>query len=466
MGNVPLNALTGRKGILKTRGYIRPGPFEGSYTLPTVHPSFIQRGQSKYSAALIHDLQKAVDLARDGMRVEWLDYELDPPAGIAYGWAQRAAERLRKGDTFLAFDIETPGKDEDEGELDDDTDPTYTILRIGFSYEGLHALSIPWAPEYMATIRHLMGGAWPKVVWNAGFDVPRLRAQGVVIGGLVHDGMVAWHILHSDLPKGLGFVATFCCPFQAEWKHLSQARPAFYNATDADVELRSFLAIAAELRSTGLWEVYDRDVLQLDPVLRFMEDKGMPIDAPTRLDRAVRLAAEQVSVLNTIEQTVPIAARRYEPKEGYVKTPIPVPEPHVVITVNVRTKRCPGCGALNPTKPHFRLLKKPTAKRPQNPCGGLLPTEQVEPIQRVARLVPFKPSREGLMRYQTFMGRPIPKTRDKKTGLMKPTMDKKAIRELVGKFPQDPLYPAVLKYRDLDKIAGTYIGRPNVEPNA
>src|SRR3990167_7921645 len=63
MGNVALGAFTGRKGILALRGYVQGGP-SGVHLVPTVHPSFIQRGQSKYSAAFIHDLQKAVELAR------------------------------------------------------------------------------------------------------------------------------------------------------------------------------------------------------------------------------------------------------------------------------------------------------------------------------------------------------------------------------------------------------------------
>src|SRR3990167_7055049 len=69
MGNVALAAFTGRKGILAARGYVAGGP-NGTHLLPTVHPSFIQRGQSKYSAPFILDLQKAVELARFGLPAE------------------------------------------------------------------------------------------------------------------------------------------------------------------------------------------------------------------------------------------------------------------------------------------------------------------------------------------------------------------------------------------------------------
>ena len=37
-------------------------------------------------------------------------------------------------------------------------------------------------------------------------------------------------------------------------------------------------------------------------------------------------------------------------------------------------------------------------------------------------------------------------------------MDKKAIKKCQGKYPDDPLYPLILQHRELQKIAGTYIG--------
>lgn len=39
-------------------------------------------------------------------------------------------------------------------------------------------------------------------------------------------------------------------------------------------------------------------------------------------------------------------------------------------------------------------------------------------------------------------------------------MDNKSIKKLIGKYPGDKLYPLVLTYRELDKVGGTYIGRP------
>lgn len=470
MGNVPLGALTGRKGILSTRGYLRPGPGT-THLIPTVHPSFIQRGQSKYSAAFIHDLQKAVSLAQGGLPITKVDYVLDPLPSVARAWAEEYLYQLSReqsanpddgvdrGGLLLAFDIETPGKAEDEGALSPDDDPTYTIERIGFSYAGGSALSIPWSPEHYGTIRVLLESTGAKVVWNGGFDCPRIRHAGFGINGTIHDGMVAWHILHSDLPKGLGFVATFTCPWQPEWKHLSGSQPAFYNATDADVELQSMHVIRGELKRVGLWEVYERDVIQLDPILKHMTTRGMPLNQQVRYESAVKLADAQADVQKRMEDVVPLTARAISPKEGYKKEPTDKTG-LITITVVAPVRRCSLCGLPNPTKPHFRTLKRPTDKRPQNPCSGGCVVTSVEQCPRYASLAPFKPSRHQLIRYQEAMGRPVPLTKDKKTGKKKPTMDEKALKDLIAKYPGDTLYRSVLEYRTIDKIAGTYVGRP------
>lgn len=460
MGNVPLSAMIGRKGILSTRGYVRSGPGE-SFILPTIHPSYILRGARKMSAAFINDIKKAVDLAANKMPMERFDYTLDPPPGVALEWAKEYRRELERNPTIkLAYDIETPGKGEDEGDLDDEDDPTYTIYRIGFAYKPFHALSIPWLPEYMAAIRLLLASDGDKVDWNGSFDRPRVRAAGVAINGVIHDGMIAWHVLHSDLPKGLAFVATFTCPWQQEWKHLSHARPAFYNATDADVELRSMIAIEAELKKTGLWHVYERDVLDFDPVLRYMESVGMPIDAGIRYEKAVELAKRTASVEAAMEAAVPIDARRWEPKDGFKKTPADT-SGLIEIRVDSPVKRCDRCGLLNPTKPHFKTIKRPTEKRPQNPCSGAGVVTREEEVTRFARLIPFKPSREQLIRYQQSLGRLIPTKYDKKTRTKKASLDEKALKKLMIKFPTDVLYQKVLEYRELKKVAGTYLGYPN-----
>jgi uracil-DNA glycosylase family 4 len=454
MGNVPTNVLTGFKNILTNRGYVSSGP-RGNYIIPTVHPAFIARGNSKWSAAFINDLQKAVELAQRGLPPQILDYLLDPSPMVAYEWATGYLSALARDSSIkLAFDIETPGKGEDEDELDLDglADKTFHIFRIGFSYKGLSALSVPWEPAFIPTIKRIMGSSGPKVVWNAGFDVPRVRRAGVAINGTIHDGMVAWHILHSDLPKKLAFVATFTCPWQPAWKHLSGAKPAFYNATDADVEWRAMEVIESELKRVGLWDVYQRDVLDLEPVLQWMSEKGMRIDPEVREVSAKKLADRQAEVHSAMESVVPMEARKIE--HVYVKPPKDISG----LLVRPGTREvavCSGCGLQAPRKDHFKSYVKKV-----NPCSSQGPVKRNVEVQEYYRLADFTPSRDQLIRYHRALSRPLPMIWDKKAKVKKVSFNEEQIKKLILAYPLDILYPKVLEYRSLDKLAGTYIGRP------
>ncbi len=455
MGPWATAALGLRGDLSSIRGYVTDGP-RGTYAVPTVGPGFIQRGNSRWSAAFIQDIQKATVLARSGLPVQFTDYLLDPSPLAALEWARGYLRALEQDPRlYLAFDIETPGKGDEEEDLDTDSDApdrTWRIERIGFSYRGLAGISFPWAPEYLAAVRLLLGSMGPKVVWNAGFDVPRLRRAGLVFRGIIHDGMVAWHILHSDLPKSLKFVATFTCPWQAAWKHLSGAKPAFYNVTDADVELRSMQVIEQELRRSNLWEVYERDVVQLEPILVHMHQRGMPIDPVVREERAKELAERQLRIKEQMEGAVPLEARRI----AIVYTN----PPKDLTGLRARPGRrvlpvCGACGVERPRKDHFKRYKKKA-----NPCADAQREEREVAVTEYYRLAEFTPSREQLIRYHHHLNRPLPMVFDKKERKKKVSFAERQLKELTSKFPDDILYKLILDYRQLDKIAGTYIGRP------
>lgn len=435
--------------IMSARGYIWQN--ELGRVIPTVGPSYIQRGNAKYSAAFINDVQKAVELNR-GVHFDFTQYVLDPSPLRAYQWAKDYVEYLGNHPAInLAFDIETPGKGEDEDDLDGENDRTWTVERIGFAYLPHQALSIPWSPEYFAAIRLVLSTTGPKVVWNAGFDVPRIRRTGVEINGTIHDGMVAWHILHSDLPKKLGFVATFTCPWQPAWKHLSGARPAFYNATDADVELRSMLVIESELRKTGMWDVYQRDVLDLEPILVHMSKAGMPVDSDIRLDRAIKLGELLATTRNEMESCVPLEARKIA--HVYTNTPknrtglMERPASRAVLT-------CSVCGIERPRKDHFKRFVKKI-----NPCCEGFARESIREVREYYRLADFTPSRDQLVRYHGWLKRPCPRTWDKQARKFRISFAEKQLKELILKYPTDALYAKILEYRGIDKLAGTYVGR-------
>lgn len=444
--------------ILLVRGYTFWSHQYSCWIVPTVHPSFIMRGRTEYGAALIRDLQHAVTVATNGYAHATPHYTLDPAIGDLEAWeADFTQTCAAHPETMLAFDIETPYKSSgegDEGSLAPASpsgqweDETYELLRISFAFRPYQALSVPFTAHYLPTITRLLGSAADKVVWNQGYDVPRLLANGYAIGGVIHDGMVAWHVLHSDMPKGLAHVATFCCPDQPMWKHMQHAQPAYYSAVDSDVALRNYLKTKEWLHEANLWDVFETDVLQLEPVLQHMTNAGMPVDAEIRERLALELAGLKDVLEARMNACIPETSRRYTPANGYVREPAST-EGLVRITVQDFVKRCSNCEAENPTKAHFKAFK-----RKENPCADAAPYTQMESIERWARPLPFKPSRTQILAYQKERRHP-PVTQHGK-----PTTNERAIRALIGRFPEDPLYPFILQYRQVDKIAGTYIGRP------
>lgn len=454
MGQQAFGAMSLTGSLDKNRGYLVQR--DCLNIIPTVSAKFVQRGQSKLSAAVINDLQKAAKIESEGVPLVFRSYLLDPSPLAALQWAESYLLALRQDPSiYLAFDIETPGKpsDEEDLELDDDNhDRTWTIERIGFSWKGHSALSVPFEPPYFAAIRALLNSTGPKVVWNAGFDVPRLRHAGFPIAGIIHDGLVAWHILHSDLPKSLKFVATFTCWYQSAWKHLSGSSPAFYNATDADVELRSMLKIEEDLKRSGLWAVYERDVIQLEPVLQYMSKMGMPVDQAIREDRAVKIAEELKNVRSGMEQLVPVGARKIA--KVFVKPPRDLTG--LLTRPGVRpTKLCPGCGAARPPKSHYKTFVKKL-----NPCAGLSSIIRDQDVDEYYRLAEFTPSRDQLSSYHNYLKRPLPTVWDKQKGGRRVSFGERQIRELSGKYPQDELYKLILRARKLEKLGSTYLGRP------
>jgi hypothetical protein len=211
------------------------------------------------------------------------------------------------------------------------------------------------------------------------------------------------------------------------------------------------LTIEAELRANNLWEVYQRDVVDLEPILVHMHQKGMPVDAEIRSDRAIKLDQRLREVRVKMESSVPKEARRIE--KVFARRPKDVTGLESRPGVR-RTRRCSVCGAERPGKGHFK-----TYKRKVNPCCQGEIIDRDEEATEYYRLAPFTPSRDQLIRYHHYLRRPLPMVFDKKAGARKVSFGERQLKDLVARYPSDVLYSLILTYRELDKIAGTYIGR-------
>ncbi len=415
----------------------------GAWVIAVDHPSYLMRGNHHLTPVMQFGVQRALEIAEQGITLHQPRYQLDPPAAVFDKWVQD----YLAVQSNLAFDIETPmkkGKNEEVVAKEEDDD--YTILRCSFSYKPNEAITIPWKAEYMPALERLFLSEGPKIAHNANYDVPRIKRHMDIRGDL-YDSMLAWHVLNSSMPKGLGFIAPFYCKDILMWKHLSEADPATYNCIDSYVTLRCFEGIQRDLKNNGLWEVFEEHVVKLNRAFEYMGRIGVQLDLEGRKEAEVRLSGMLTKTEADMRAVVPIGARRTKQKDGYKKTPKST-EGLVRRAFDVRVLTCNRCGAEEVSKAHIKAKKK------GNPCEGATLQEVQKQLERWAEPLEFKPSLVGMKNYQGVVKhRPVLSRRERKV-----TFDESALLKLIRQYPQDRLYPLVMDHRKVQKLLTTYIG--------
>jgi DNA polymerase I-like protein with 3'-5' exonuclease and polymerase domains len=437
------------------------------WVMAAEHPSFLMRGQHSRVPILQFIFKRALEIAEQGLKLDDSKYLEDPAPERFLEWVKACLHYLHENtEAILSYDIETPhkqGQDEEEAAKEDDGD--YTILRCSFSYAPGIAVSVPWTAPYIPMIESLFASPHEKCGWNNyQYDDPRIRAQMPINGDLL-DGMIMWHVLNSALDKGLGFVTPWYVHNTSMWKHLSDERPAYYNAKDADMALRNVLGIRRDLKANDLWKVYENHVVKLNRALSYMSEMGVLRDEEMRNAAESKLSNILNKITYDMAAVVPDAARRLKiykklPKELKGLDGIELEEAAKALNMaqverSMPVKRCSLCRISNPHKSHFKpASKKQIAAGLDKVCAEAAVITVEEMVKVWAKQLDFKASKLGLSMYQgAVQHRSIVDWKEQKT-----TFDAKAIVRLVKQYPNDSLYPLILKHREVQKLLGTYIG--------
>lgn len=254
LGGVAFRTLTGfdgkNQGIAIMRGY--PIDTEWGLVIGTYHPSFLVRGNMNLLGVMIHDIQRAVGIARNGFQRREVRYEINPTLEDAEAFYADAAAHP---ELPLAFDIET-GRTQTvmEEEYGDEEDRT-PITSIQFSLRPAEGIFFPWSGEFVDVAKRLLALENPMVghhQWR--FDSVKLAAHGVRMRGVGYDTMEAFRHLQRDLAGhyNLQSVASFY-GMDRPWKHLSNSEPEWYGVCDVDAVQRIWAKLPADLRARGLW---------------------------------------------------------------------------------------------------------------------------------------------------------------------------------------------------------------------
>jgi hypothetical protein len=324
-------------GELKNwRGYVLG---EGPYVVPTYHPSHLIQGQQKLTGVFLHDIRRAMEVASFGLTRGPVSLVCDPPPEWFEAWVEAIPP-----DCWMATDIETSlkiGGSEDDLEV-----PVGEITRINFAYHPDEGVTVPWDGRYLPFIQKALGSPCTKVFWNASYDVPILRERAKLeVAGTHLDGMWAWHILQSDVPKGLGFVAPFYSDLPP-WKHLSDSEPARYGAMDGIQQLRCMFGIAKDLKQSKQWESFLTHSVRFDPlVLQPMSKVGLLIDSQRLLEFQARLKQYEARVFDKIQALLPDEVKPLVPRGGWKRYPKGyAPEQVITREVSVESLVCTSCG--------------------------------------------------------------------------------------------------------------------------
>lgn len=517
LGERALREVLGQSDILRWRGRaVEHHSLPGVWVVPMFQPSQlmsrrggddedddVMRHPPRFHGVWHRDLHFALSVAKQGFTRQPVDYLLDPDAEKFEQWvlAYEAARDADPENTFLSFDVETAysiNHAEGETELGEDTLEDWQIIRWSFSYKAFTGVSLPESPTFRMWVKRLLEGPGQKVGWNcAGFDVPVIGLHGTVVKGPVFDAQDAFHLLHSDLPKGLEWSTSFHTD-SLPWKHLSGANPALYSAIDADVALREFLGIREELKRNGQWDLFVNHVVRLMPILAKAGEHGNLMDVEKREEIRSGLIAMRDTLVKEIQTYVP---RALFPRKVYKSRPDahPVTEapfegdyglqfdprlPEVlpewdVVWVRGEEKVCTACGqfASNKTE-HFKGSKAPklgTDGQPvlgangepkltlvKNPCkaaGGQIVTKLAYAPEYHA-LLPWNPnSTTQLLDYMRHHGHPLGQNKkDSSKDAADATHLKKLHKAYGIKFP---LYAKTLVVHKVSKTIGTYTPEPD-----
>jgi len=300
-GNTALEALTGKRNILKHRGSLyeytdRKG--RRLKVIPTIHPAATFR-QPSWERRCRHDWRRiSADSAFRDLRVPVRDHRVHPTQADVVDFADDAARRAE----VLALDIETPGS---------------RVACVAFSFEAHWSLTIPTELSYWETPERL-AWAWEqikllcllpcaKALQNGHFDTYWLAGHGIRVANWQWDCLAQHHCLDATDAHDLAYMASVDTR-QPYWKDEAKApeeiakyathRDALwtYNGIDACVQRELADTYAARLAARGALGFYERHYTRLfAPLLRIMRH-GVRVDAGACRRRFTALTAGCVAL--------------------------------------------------------------------------------------------------------------------------------------------------------------------------
>jgi len=304
LGNYPLYALTGLRGIGKYRGSILESTLlPGRKVIPTFHPAGVRRNWMNRYYAIQDIMRIKSDMEFPELRRPKYGFTIQP----SYEAVHERLQSLLLDDLpggVLGLDLEA---------INDE------VSHVGLSW-GNSAISIPflepwqniWTPEQEADIWLLITHVLkkhPVVAQNIGYDAYMLfRKLGIRVN-VQHDTGIAHKLSFPDLEKALEILTSLHTrtPYYKtegdawrgrEW---DQAQFSLYNCKDVVVLQEILPKVLAQAKRRQCSDLYNKTMRLMGPILA-MQARGIKIDLAERESMAKVYAQKEKDALAALKK--------------------------------------------------------------------------------------------------------------------------------------------------------------------
>jgi len=329
LGNEPLRALIGERGITKWRGSILFSKDVGCKVIPTIHPASLLRMWDNVPLVMFDFKRLKEESLSPDYAIPHRAFMLAPTYEQVMEWLHRLHSVKR-----VSFDVETDIA-------------TNWMTAIAFADAPFSAISIPFtrgtAPywtiedevEIWKEIKLLLEDEGvEKIAQNAQFDIimSAINPYHSKVKNLWMDTMCGFHTLYPEIAAGmseltgksrlgggkslalLGSIFTRQ-PYYKHWAHTSDDKMFWkYNAMDAAVTYEVALEIEKEMEEMGVTDFYHEFVHPLLPILLKVQMQGVKLDQGVRvkaeLDYTKETALLQVKLDNVVGRAVNVNSNK------------------------------------------------------------------------------------------------------------------------------------------------------------
>lgn len=288
LGNEPLYAITGHKGILNWRGSIIS--YDGVKVIPTIHPAMLMREPAFIPVAEMDFRRIKEESVTPRMPFGYKDNFIINPS---YEQVMYYLKEVLPTKEILTVDIET-------------IPPLEQIMCIGFAWSIEDAICIPiffgqsnwWTIDeeiaIIKEVRVLMANKGIKfIAQNGQYDMTYLVDKWNANFVIWMDTMLSFHECYSELRKSLAFLCSIYSkrPYYKEdgGKGKNPTEEWIYNCKDTCVTYECAMEIRKEMQEFNVLKHYEMIPNRLIEPLGVMQREGILIDVKRRKELDIEL---------------------------------------------------------------------------------------------------------------------------------------------------------------------------------